>query len=67
MMIAGMVAATVLIGLLIWAPWNHNRTADHASPSTTVGSGSSTNRPAAPASPSTTTSPAAPAAPSTTK
>jgi hypothetical protein len=38
MMIAAIVAAAVLIGLLIWAPWNHNRTADNASPSTTVGS-----------------------------
>ena len=64
MMIAAMVAAAVIIGLFMWAPWNHNRTADNASPGTTVGS--STNRPAAPASPSTTSS-AAPAAPSTTK
>ena len=64
MMIAAMVAAAVIIGLFIWAPWNHTRTADNASPGTTVGS--STNRPAAPASPPST-SPAAPAAPSTTK
>jgi hypothetical protein len=64
MMIAALVAAVVIIGLFMWAPWNRNRTADNASPNTTVGS--STSRPAAPASPSTN-SPATPAAPSTTK
>ena len=61
MMIAALVAAAVIIGLFMWAPWSGDRTASNTSPGTTVGS--STNRPAAPAAPS----PAAPAAPSTTR
>jgi hypothetical protein len=60
-MIAALVAAAVVIGLFMWAPWSGDRTASNTSPGTTVGS--SPNRPAAPASPA----PAAPAAPSTTR
>src|SRR3954452_4730379 len=58
MMIAALVLAAVLIGLIMWAPWSGDRTASNTSPGTTVGS--SASRPAAPA-------PAAPAAPSTTR
>lgn len=64
MMVAAIVAAVVLIGLFMWAPWSSNRTADSSRPQTTVGS--STNRPATPASP-TAPAPAAPAAPSSNK
>jgi hypothetical protein len=61
-MIAALVAAAVIIGLVMWAPWKGEHTASNTSPNTTVGS--SANRPAAPASP--TTAPA-PASPSTSK
>jgi hypothetical protein len=62
MMIAALVAAAVIIGLFMWAPWSGDRTASNTSPgSSTVGS--SATRPAAPAAPA----PAAPASPSTTR
>jgi hypothetical protein len=63
MMVAGLAALAIIFGLLLWAPWNGPRTADNATPGTTVGS--STTRPATPAAPSP--APAAPAAPSTTR
>jgi hypothetical protein len=59
------IAAVTVFGLLfMWAPWSNHRTADNATPGTTVGS--TANRPAAPASPAPV-SPAAPAAPTTTR
>jgi hypothetical protein len=64
-MIAIIVAVAAFAILFMWAPWNHNRTADNTGPGTTVGSATRPATPAAPVVP-TTPSPAAPA-PSTTK
>jgi hypothetical protein len=63
----GMIAIIVAVAAfaIMWAPWNHNRTADNTGPGTTVGSATRPATPAAPVVP-TTPSPAAPA-PSTTK
>jgi hypothetical protein len=49
MMVIALAALVILAGVFFWAPWKDTRTTDNASPGTTVGS--STNRPAAPASP----------------
>lgn len=64
-MIALIAGIAVLAVLFMWAPWNHNRTADNSGPGTTVGS--NTTRPSAPMAPTTAPSPAAPAAPTTTR
>jgi hypothetical protein len=59
--LAAMAAIAIIAALFIWAPWTGPKTADNASPSTTVGS--STSRPAVPGPPPT----AAPTTPSTTR
>jgi hypothetical protein len=59
--LAALAAMVIIAALFMWAPWSGPKTADNASPGTTVGS--STTRPAAPPAPA----PAAPVAPSTNR
>ncbi len=55
-MLAALAAAVVIIALIIWMPWNKNRTAENTSPGTTVGQSSRPEAPApAPAAPAPST------------
>jgi hypothetical protein len=58
MMLAAIVAAIVLLGLFMWAPWNDNSRSATTNTGTTVGS--STARPGAPTTPTSPTTPASP-------
>jgi len=59
MMLAGILAAVVLLGLFIWAPWRDDARSATTNTGTTVGS--STARPGAPTTPASPTTAAAPA------